>query len=113
MWPLAASIIQKVVTGYQERKQKAQDAKAAWEQVAGRSMENGWKDEYVTVVITFPLWQIFIGNLYYAFTGRDAILRANDESLRQIGELLATPYGDVMMVVVLAAVGIKGFKALR
>ena len=90
-----------------------QQANAAWEASTGRSMENGWKDEYVTVVVTFPLWQIFIGNLLYAFTGRDAILKANAASLTQIGELMDTPYGQLMMVVVLAAVGIKGLKVLR
>ena len=95
------------------RKAKEQEANQQWEASMGRSMENGWKDEYVTVVVTFPLWQIFIGNLWYAFSGDDAVLKANAASMKQIGELIGTPYGDVMMLVVLAAVGIKGLKALR
>jgi len=96
-----------------ERKAKEAEATAAWETAMGRSMENGWKDEYITVVITFPLWQIFIGNLMYVFTENDKILTANAASLKQIGELLDTPYGHLMLVVSLAAVGIKGMKALR
>lgn len=98
-----------------ERKQSEAKATHAWEAATGRSMENGWKDEYVTVVITFPLWQIFIGNLVAAFAPEKgkAILAANSSSLDQIGALMNTPYGDVMMVVVLAAVGIKGLKALK
>ncbi len=97
----------------EERKTRESEAKAAWETAVGRSMENGWKDEYVTVVITFPLWQIFIGNLVYAFTGNNSILVANKAALTQIGELMETPYGQLLMVVALAAVGIKGLKSIR
>lgn len=108
-----ASLISGFFTKRQEAKTRESEAKAAWETAVGRSMENGWKDEYVTVVITFPLWQIFIGNLLHAFIDNDAILKANQASLTQIGELMNTPYGDLMMVVVLAAVGIKGLKVLK
>jgi Na+/H+-translocating membrane pyrophosphatase len=97
----------------QDTKAAEATAKTAWETAVGRSMENGWKDEYVTVVITFPLWQIFIGQLLYAFTDNAAILDANDRALEQIGFLMETPYGELMMIVVLAAVGIKGLKLLK
>ena len=98
---------------WQENKAKTAEANSAWETAMGKSMENGWKDEYVTIVVTFPLWQIFIGNLLHAFTGNDSILAANDASLLQIGQLMTTPYGNLMMVVVLAAVGIKGLKLIK
>jgi hypothetical protein len=113
MWSAVAGIFGKVITGYQNRKAKESEAKAAWEQAAGRSMDNGWKDEYITVVITLPILQSFVGNLVYAFTGNSSILQAQTQFLTDMGALMATPYGDVMMVVVLAAVGIKGLKALR
>ena len=115
MWQLVVGAVSKFVTNWQDQKKRDANAKAAWEQAAGRSMENGWKDEYVTVVITFPLWQIFIGNLigvWFPEKGT-AIIAANTASMNQIGALMQTPYGDVMMLVVLAAVGIKGLKALR
>ena len=98
-----------------DRKAKEQEATAAWEASMGRSMENGWKDEYVTIIITLPLLQIFIGNLLSVWFPEKgtAILEANTASLTQIGSLMNTPYGQVMMVVVLAAVGIKGLKTLR
>ena len=101
--------------GRQEIKKAEATATAAWEQSTGRSMENGWKDEYVTVVITFPLLQIFIGNLVsiWAPDKGKAIIAANAESLTQIGTLMDTAYGQVMMVVVLAAVGIKTVKAFK
>jgi len=97
----------------QDNKAAEKQATSAWEQAMGRSMENGWKDEYVTVVITFPLWQIFIGNLVFAFSGNDAILKANAASMKQIGDLMGTPYGNLMMMVVMAAIGIKGLKLLK
>lgn len=105
------------IAGYmgkrQEAKAKEAEARSAWETAMGRSMENGWKDEFVTVVICFPLIQIFIGNLFYAFTGKSMILDAQKASMEQIGVLMGTPYGELMMVVVLAAVGIKGLKVLK
>ena len=97
----------------QERKAAEAVATQAWEASMGRSMENGWKDEFVTVVICFPLVQIFVGNLFYAWSGKSFILDAQKASMEQIGTLMGTPYGELMMVVVLAAVGIKGLKVLK
>lgn len=111
--PILISAISGFFTKRQDRKIKEADARAAWETAVGRSMENGWKDEYVTVVVTFPLLQIFIGNLVAAFTNDNTILDANTASLKMLGDLMTTPYGQLMMVVALAAVGIKGLKVLK
>lgn len=119
MWNLLigplVNLAKGAITKRQERKQTIANANAAWEAAAGRSMENGWKDEYVTVIITLPLIQIFSGNLLSVWFPEkgSAILAANSASLTQIGNLMETPYGTVMMAVVLAAVGIKGLKALK
>jgi len=101
--------------GRKETKLNELQATREWERSTGRSMENGWKDEYVTVIITMPLLNIFLGNLYSVFDpGRGkAILEANTQAMGEIGTLMDTPYGQVMMVVVLAAVGIKTVKALK
>ena len=106
-------VVKSALKNRSDRKAKEQQANAAWEAAMGRSMESGWKDEYVTVVITLPLWQIFIGNMYAALTGDTRIILASEKSLQDIGAMMGTPYGDIMMVVVLAAVGIKGLKALK
>ena len=114
--PLISAIISAVTNWFgrrQDLKSAEHIANAAWETAVGRSMENGWKDEYVTVLVTFPIIQNFIGNLMYAFTGNSNILLAQEQSMVQIGLLMDTPYGDIMTIVVLAAVGIKGLKALR
>ena len=101
--------------GRQDTKKAEAEATRAWEQSTGRSMENGWKDEYITVIITMPLVNIFFGNLYSVFDPEkgQAILNANNSAMEQIGHLMDTSYGQVMMVVVLAAVGIKTVKALK
>ena len=99
--------------GRKDTKDKTLAATQAWEASMGRSMENGWKDEYVTVVVTLPLVQSFVGNLVYAITGKSQILDAQALFMADLGAMMETPYGDLMLVVVLAAVGIKGLKALR
>jgi hypothetical protein len=101
-----------IINNFQERKQRAQDARVAWETVAGKSLTDSWKDEYVTVVVTFPILQNFVGNLVYAFTGKSQLLDAQRASMEQLGYLLDTPYGDLLTIVVLAAVGIKTVKGI-
>ena len=118
MAPLIAPLVNLVggwMKGRQETKKVEAEATAQWEKSVGRSMENGWKDEYVTVIITMPLLNIFFGNLYSVFDAEkgQAILSANNAAMAEIGQLMDTPYGQVMMVVVLAAVGIKTVKALK
>jgi len=110
---LAGPVINMIKGGvdkFQLRKQKSQDARVAWETVAGESMKGSWKDEYVTIVVTFPILQMFVGNLMFALTGNTEIMRASDASFEQLGLMMGTPYGDLMMTVVLAAVGIKLLK---
>lgn len=113
MWNILVGLGSKILWGYQERKQKEQDARAAWEAAAGRSMENGWKDEYVTVIITLPILQSFVGNLWFAFSGDSAILEAQSSFLTDMGALMDTTYGSLVWTVTLAAVGIKGLKSFK
>lgn len=113
MWNIIAGLVGKVVTGYQTRKATESAAKAAWESSVGRSMDNGWKDEFVTIVIMWPVVQLFVGNLIAALTDDTRVILANQQSLQELGLLMETPYGKLMMVVALAAVGIKGLKVLK
>lgn len=113
IWSLVVNAATKFIDNWQTQKQRDADAKAAWEAAAGRSMENGWKDEYVTVIITLPILQSFVGNLWFAITGHSNILDAQVMFLDSLGQMMETDYGDLMVIVVLAAVGIKGIKSLR
>ena len=113
MWTALLGIGKSMLSGWQERKAKAADAKQAWETAMGQSMSGSWKDEYVTIVVTWPILQMFIGNLVFAFNEDARIMLDNQKSLEDLGALMDTPYGQLMMVVVLAAVGIKGLKILK
>jgi len=113
MWGAIIGLVKGVVTSYQANKAKAADAKHAWETAMGKSMSGSWKDEYVTIVITWPIVQMFVGNIVFAFNEDARIMLANQKSLEDLGTLMDTPYGQLMMVVVLAAVGIKGLKILK
>lgn len=101
--------------GRRETKAAEVEATRKWEEAVGRSMENGWKDEYLTVLITTPILNIFLGNLYSVIDPERGgkILAANRDAMAEIGVLMDTAYGQVMMVVVLAGVGIKTVKALK
>lgn len=113
MWTALFGLGKSLLSGWQERKAKAADAKVAWETAMGKSMSGSWKDEYVTIVVTWPIVQLFVGNLMFAFNEDSRIMLANQKSLEDLGALMDTPYGQLMMVVVLAAVGIKGLKILK
>jgi len=112
MWATIASVFSKIFGGalgkYQERKQKSNDARVAWETVAGKSMIDSWKDEYLTVVVTWPLVGIPIAAIMAVYSDKGvALLNAMQQAMMQIGLLLDTPYGDILYIVVLAGVGIK------
>lgn len=112
-WMKLLSMGSDFMKGRQEQKAKAAEAKVAWETAMGKSMDGSWKDEYVTIVVTWPIVQMFIGNIVFAFNEDARIMLANQKSLEDLGLLMDTPYGQLMMVVVLAAVGIKGLKVLK
>lgn len=85
-----------------------------WEALGVQAGMDSWKDEYITVVVTLPIPLIFIGNIVAIFSPEagQAVLKANTDALQQLGDLMETPYGTLILWVALAAVGIKGYKAL-
>ena len=101
------------IKGRQEQKAKEHEARTAWETAVGRSMDNGWKDEYVTVIITLPILQSFVGNLWFALTGNSQILEAQSAFLADMSKLMDSEYGVLVWTVSLAAVGTKGLKTLK
>jgi hypothetical protein len=83
---------------------------AEWEAMGVQSGDGSLKDEYITVIITLPIPYVFVGNTFYAFTGDSRILDANRAALEQLGQLMDTPYGQLVFAVSLAAVGLKSIK---
>lgn len=86
--------------------------KAEWEAMGVAAGNGSWKDEYITVIVTLPIPFIFVGNVFYVFTGNSKILEANSAALTQLGALMETPYGKLVFAVALAAIGLKSIKGL-
>ena len=77
-----------------------------WETVA-KGLESGsLKDEYVTVLGTWPLAGIMLGALVAALTGDTAILDGTVEGIRILNEV-GVPMPEIMTGVVFAAIGLK------
>jgi len=100
------------VTGKQKLSQGKELNKAEWEALGVQGGDGSWKDEYITIVVTLPIPFIFVGNLVAVFTGNTKVLDANAAALAQLGTLMDTSYGQLMVAVCLAAIGIKWSKGL-
>jgi len=84
-------------------------SKAEWEILSKNAEPTTWKDEYITLLITSPLLVIFIGNIAAALGFGTALIDANTASLQAIKEV-GIDMGELMLVTVLAAIGIKAIK---
>jgi hypothetical protein len=114
----------------QKRKQSAESAKAKislakqtndyklelnedeWESLSKQSENGTWKDEYVTIIITSPFVLLFVASIVSGFTGDMTYLKAVNLGIQNLKEL-GIKLDDLMYVVVLAAVSIKGLGSLR
>ncbi len=79
---------------------------AEGEAMLANGLAGSWKDEYVTIVITFPIVLIMLGTLYFAFTQDDRMLQAGVESIKAL-ESAGVDMGFLMEAVVLAAISLK------
>ena len=77
-----------------------------WEAIAASKQDSTWKDEYVTIVITSPIVLIIIGSINYAITGDLDLLNGAVLALEKL-EDIGLDMGELMEVVVYAAVGLK------
>lgn len=120
---LLVAPVTSIFQGAQERKKLKQEgefklargeqvSRQEWEAMGVASGNNSWKDEYITVIVTFPIPYIFVGNTVYAFTGDSKILDANRAALADLGALMDTPYGQLVFAVALAAIGLKSIKGM-
>ncbi len=82
-----------------------------WEALSKKGEGDTWKDEYVTIIITLPIPLILLGAIVAAFTGDTKLLDGVNEGISNLATL-GLDMGELMWVVVLAAVGIKGYKSL-
>ena len=83
---------------------------AEWESLAVSGLADTWKDEYLTVIITSPILLIILGGVVYAFTGSEALLDGTDRALSRLVDL-GIDMGNLMLIVTLAGVGLKMWRA--
>jgi len=92
-----------------QRLMNSDDKEAEWEAIQAESGNNSWKDEYITVIISFPVPVIFIAVFASVVFGDPIYAQGAKAGVDAIKELLPN-YQDLLMAVCLAAIGIKAFK---
>lgn len=80
------------------------DAEA--EAILAEKSDSTWKDEYVTIIITFPLILIMAGVVHFMFTGDNRLLQAGIVSIQALTDA-GVDMAFLMNAVVLAAIGLK------
>ena len=83
---------------------------AEGEAVLARGLENSWKDEYVTIIITLPIPMIMVGAMLETYDPESKVLTGVVNGLKRL-EILGLDWGFLTSAVVLAAVGLKIWRA--
>lgn len=93
-------------------RQKLKLTDAEWESLAVRATQDSWKDEYVTLIITAPILMILIGSLSASlgFEHGPLVLAGALSGIVALKEL-GMDYGFLVNSVVLAAIGLKVWRA--
>lgn len=91
------------------RLMNSDDKEAEWEAIQAEGGNNSWKDEYITVIISFPVPVIFIAVFFSVVFGDPIYAQGAKAGVDAIKELLPN-YEDLLVAVCLAAIGIKAFK---
>lgn len=92
-----------------QRLMNADDKEAEWEAIQAEGGNHSWKDEYITVIISFPVPVIFIAVFLSVILGDPIYAQGAEAGVDAIKKLLPN-YEDLLMAVCLAAIGIKAFK---
>lgn len=83
-----------------------------WESISVSKSDSTWKDEYVTLVVTWPLIGVLAGSLLASCTGNTELLDGTLNGIKGLKEL-GMDFGILMTIVVSAAVSIKAAGVLR
>lgn len=131
MWPIIPVVVKSIMSGVMGYFKKRSDRKRAKEKavakmqiakmtadekieltdaecelVLARGLNESWKDEYLTIIITSPLLLIFVGSIYAAMTGDTRLMDGTNRALENIVRI-GIDMGELMTIVVLAGVGLK------
>ena len=89
------------------------DLKASeWEALSKQNEKESWKDEYVTIIITSPFVLLFVASIVSGYTGDMRYVNAVNMGIQSL-KGLGVDLGELLKIVVLAAVSIKGFGLLK
>ena len=85
---------------------------AEWESLAVQTQQESWKDEYVTIIITAPILMILLGSLSASlgFDHGPLVLQGALDGIVAL-KALGMDYGFLVNSVVLAAIGLKVWRA--
>lgn len=92
-----------------KRLMNSDDKEAEWESIQAENSGGSWKDEYITVTISFPVPVIFLAVFVSVILGDPIYAQAAKDGVAAV-KLLIPNYEDLLMAVCLAAIGIKAFK---
>ena len=79
---------------------------AEWETIAVNKTDSSWKDEFVTIVIMFPIIGIMAGAVWLAFSGDGRLLAGVKDGIAELNTL-GMDYATLTEAVVFAALGLK------
>lgn len=102
----------KIAMAKQDNEFKLNFTDAEWEALSKQNEDGTWKDEYVTVIITSPFVLLFLAGMATGFTGDQSYLNSVNLGISSLTQL-GVDLGELMYVVVLAAVSIKGLGVIR
>jgi hypothetical protein len=76
------------------------------EAIMAGGLNDTWKDEYVTILITAPYALLIVGAVFLVFTGDDRLLVGAQKAIEGM-EKVGVDIGFLMEAVVLGAIGLK------
>jgi hypothetical protein len=102
MWGGVISSVLGLGTQWLDNRKLKSEARAQWEAESARAGANGWKDEFVTIMVWFPFTTLFFSALF----GKEEVMQRVMLSFEYMDK---TPswYQYTFVAVTLAAVGIR------
>ena len=83
---------------------------AEWEAISAKGLDNSWKDEYVTIIVTAPIVGYLVGSVWWAFTGDESLLIGVSRGVKELKDL-GLDWATLTTGVVFAAIGLKLWRA--
>ena len=103
---LAVSTKAKLNQSVQDGKLKVTLTDSEWEAIKAHGEQGTWKDEYVTILITFPYLMLILGSVSLIFFD-DSRLTASAIGALDAMDKVGIDMGFLMEAVVFAAIGLK------